>query len=91
MPEITQTVTVKVWHIGTAADQFDEWSELVQWCNDTDGMSCTMSAQAAGGIHIQVEGVQYATVYPTLDSYVTFNGFGFEALSNAEYQAKYVA
>lgn len=89
MAEITQTVTVQVWHIGTAADKFDEWPDLVQWCSETDGMSCTMSARADGGVHIQVEGREYATVYPTLDSYVTFNGFRFEALTPAEHQDKY--
>ena len=88
MAEITQTVTVKVWHIGTAADGFDEWAELMQWCADTDGMSCTMSAQADGGVRIQVEGRDYATVYPELDSYVMFNGYVFEALSPEEFRER---
>lgn len=89
MAEITQTLTVQVWHIGTAADKFDEWSDLVQWCTETEGMSCTMTAQADGGVHIQVEGREYATVYPSPNGYVTFNGFAFEVLSADQYQEKY--
>ena len=89
MAAITQTVTVQVWHIGTVEDKFDEWPELVQWCAETDGMSCTMTAKADGGVHIQVEGRDYATAYPMLDSYVTFNGYAFETLANAEYSAKH--
>lgn len=85
MAEITQTLTVQVWHIGTPADKFDEWGELVQWCADTPGMSCTMAAKADGGVHIQVEGRDHATVYPTLDSYVTFNGYVFAVLSPEQY------
>lgn len=91
MAAITQTVTVQVWHIGTVEDRFDEWAELVQWASETDGMSATMAAQADGGVRIQVEGRDYATVYPTPDSYVTFNGYGFEALSNEQYAEKYGA
>ncbi|CQD07338.1 hypothetical protein BN970_01383 [Mycolicibacterium conceptionense] len=89
MAEFTQTVTVKVWHIGTVADRFDEWADLVQWASETDGMAATQSAQADGGIKFQVEGRAYATVHPTEDSYVTFNGFGFEHLTPAEFQVKY--
>ena len=90
MAEITQTVTVQVWHIGTAADKFDEWSELVQWASETEGMAATQSAQADGGIKFQVEGRTYATIYPEQNSYVTFiNGFGFETLSEEEFKAKH--
>lgn len=89
MTEITQTVTVKAWHIGTAADGFDEWPALVTWCLNTDGMTCSMTARADGGMHIQVEGRNFGTVYPSLDSYVTFNTFAFEKLTNAEFAAKY--
>lgn len=88
MAEITQTVTVQVWHIGTVEDKYDEWAELVQWCAETNGMSCSMSAQADGGVRIQVEGREYATVYPTPDSYVTFNGYVFAALSPEEYRER---
>lgn len=91
MPEITQTVTIQVWHIGTAADKFDEWADLVQWASETDGIAATQSAQADGGIKFQVEGRAFNTVYPTEDTYVTFNTFAFETLTPAEYQAKYGA
>ena len=88
MAEITQTLTVQVWRIGTPADQFGEWAELVQWCADTPGMSCTMTAKADGGVHIQVEGRDYATVYPELGTYVTFNGYAFAVLSLDQYRAQ---
>jgi hypothetical protein len=89
MPEITQTVTMQTWHIGTEEDRWDEWLDLVMWAAATDGMAATMSAQADGGVKFQVEGRQFATVYPTENSYVTFNTFAFEVLSPAEFEAKY--
>lgn len=90
MTEITQTVPVKAWHIGTTEDGFDEWPALVKWCSETDGMSCSMTARSDGGVlHIQVEGRNFGTVFPTPDSYVTFNTFAFEKLTNAEFAAKY--
>lgn len=91
MAEITVQMTVRSWHIGTVADMFDEWAELVQWCLDTEGMYCSMAPQvdSSKGIEIQVGGREFATVYPTLDSYVVFNGFTFEALSNEEHAARY--
>ena len=89
MASITQTVTVQVWHIGTVEDKFDEWNELVQWCAETEGMTCSMTARVDGDILIQVEGVNFATVYPKQDSYVTFNGYSFDTLSNEEFKAKH--
>lgn len=91
MAEITQTVRVQAWRIGTVADKFDEWADLVQWCLDTEGMYCSMAPQVdnANGVEIQVGGRDYATVYPTFDSHVTFNGYTFEALSNEEFAEKY--
>lgn len=89
MTEITQTLTVQVWHIGTIEDKFDEWAELVDWCAKSEGMTCSMAARVDGEILIQVEGRDFATVYPKQDSYVTFNGFQFETLSNEEFKAKH--
>ena len=86
MAEITQTLTVQVWHVGTVADGFGEWAELVAWCAETPGMSCTMTAKADGGVHVQVEGREHATVYPELDTYVTFNGYAFAVLSPEQYR-----
>ena len=93
MAELTVKMTVQSWHIGTVADKFDEWAELVQWCIDTDGMYCSMAPQAdsSKGVEIQVGGRQTGTVYATLDSYVLYNGYQFEVLTRGEYQTKYGA
>lgn len=91
MAEITATITVRAWHIGTAEDKFDQWADLVQWCTENEGFYCSMAPQAdcSKGIEIQVGSREHATVYPQLDSWVVFNGYTFEALSNEEFAAKY--
>ncbi|MCC9181070.1 MULTISPECIES: hypothetical protein [Mycolicibacterium] len=91
MPELTVQLTVKAWHIGTVADKFDEWAELVEWCMNTEGMYCSMAPQVDNqrGLEIQVGGREFATVYPTLDSYVLFNGFQFQVLSTEQYNQTY--
>jgi hypothetical protein len=90
MADMTIQVQVKSWYIGGLDDGFGEWSELVRWCTENDGMSATMSAQAnGGGIAFQVEGIGLATVYPTINSYVVYNTFQFEVLSPQEYTDKY--
>ncbi|AXH67828.1 hypothetical protein J4T99_gp022 [Mycobacterium phage Bromden] len=92
MPEFTQTVTVKVWRIGTFEDGFGDWPDLVKWCSETEGMTCTMAAKVINGpVHVQVEGATYPTVYPPLGSYLAFNGFGFEVLTEDEFASKYGA
>ncbi|MFA5707938.1 hypothetical protein [Mycolicibacterium sp.] len=89
MPEITQTVNVLAWFIGAASDGFGDWADLVTWCQDTEGMSCTMSARLDGTLRIQVEGVNHATVYPSPGQWVTFNTFAFEVLDADEFAEKY--
>lgn len=96
MASLMMQIEVMAWHIGTFADNFDEWMELTEWCAKTEGMACMMSVQSGSvtpdhpdAVRFQVEGVNTATVYPTTDSVVVYNGFAFEVLSPDEYAAKY--
>ena len=94
MPDLQVKLDVKAWHIGNFENDFDDWTELCKWCADREGMSCTMIVRARNledgySVQFQVEGETYATVLPRPNSWVLFNGYVFEVLSEEEYKEKF--
>lgn len=76
--------TAQAWHI-TDTDSFGDWAELVQWCRETEGVTCTMCVRVDGSVYVQVEGVNYDTLVTGLDRHIVFDGLAFKAYSDEEF------